>query len=162
MTEPIIRPMTADDRAAVIAMVLHSDPWIRLGYRQADWDRYFCPTPAGRETYVVDANGTVVGIAVLRPNFLAGDYLELLGVGGGVRGKGLGQRLLQHVESVVFARAKNLFACVSDFNEPARRFYKKQGYQDVGQLPNLLIQGSAEILIRKTTGPGRPDGDQPS
>jgi ribosomal protein S18 acetylase RimI-like enzyme len=63
--------------------------------------------------------------------------------------------LLAHVEASVFARAKNLFACVSDFNDQARHFYKKQGYQEIGPMPNFLIPGSAEILLRKTSGPAR-------
>jgi hypothetical protein len=54
---------------------------------------------------------------------------------------------------MVFARMKNLFACVSDFNAGARQFYKKNGYQEIGPMPNFLIPGSAEILLRKTMGP---------
>jgi ribosomal protein S18 acetylase RimI-like enzyme len=162
MTDLTIRLMTADDRPAVIAMLLKSDPWKRLGYGQADWDRYFAPLPVGRDTYVAEMQGKIAGVAVLRQKFLLGDYLELFGIAQTARGKGVGEWLLAQIEALVFARAKNLFVCVSDFNEPARRFYKKHGYQEIGPLPNLLIQGSAEILIRKTTGPGRPDGDQPS
>ncbi len=103
----------------------------------------------------MDQNGRVAGIAVVRQKFLLGDYLELLGVADWARGKGLGGRLLAHVEAVVFERTKNLFACVSDFNDQARHFYKKQGYQEIGPMPNFLIQGSAEILLRKTSGPAR-------
>jgi ribosomal protein S18 acetylase RimI-like enzyme len=91
----------------------------------------------------------------VRQKFLLGDYLELFAVADWTRGKGLGKRLLEYVESVVFARARNLFACVSDFNTQARAFYQKHGYQEIGPLPNLLIPGSAEILLRKTTGPAR-------
>ena len=71
------------------------------------------------------------------------------------RGKGMGTQLLRHIESLVFARTKNLFACVSDFNKGARDFYKKQGYQEIGPMPNFLIPGTAEILLRKTMGPTR-------
>jgi hypothetical protein len=60
-----------------------------------------------------------------------------------------------HVESLVFARTKNLFACVSDFNKGAREFYRKLGYHEIGPMPNFLIPGSAEILLRKTAGPAR-------
>jgi ribosomal protein S18 acetylase RimI-like enzyme len=63
--------------------------------------------------------------------------------------------LLAHVETLVFARVNNLFACVSDFNDQGRRFYKKQGYQEIGPMPNFLVSGSAEILLRKTIGPAR-------
>jgi ribosomal-protein-alanine N-acetyltransferase len=47
---------------------------------------------------------------------------------------------------------------VSDFNEPARAFYQKHGYQEIGPMPNFLIPGSAEMLLRKTAGPARQKG----
>ena len=155
MTDPIVRPMTAEDRLAVIELLVDSDPWNRLGYQAKDWDSYFTPLPQGRDSYVVDQNDKVAGIVVIRQKFLLGDYLELLAVADWARGKGLGGRLLAHVEATVFARAKNLFACVSDFNDQARRFYKQQGYHEIGPMPNFLIPGSAEILLRKTSGPAR-------
>jgi ribosomal protein S18 acetylase RimI-like enzyme len=155
MIDPMVRPMMEDDRAAVIALLADSDPWKRLGYRASDWDGYFTPLPQGRDSYVVDQNGKAAGIAVVRQKFLLGDYVELLGVAAWARGNGLGRLLLAHVEAAVFARTKNLFACVSDFNDQARHFYKKQGYREIGPMPNLLIPGSAEILLRKTSGPAR-------
>jgi len=155
MTDPIVRPMTVEDRAAVIELLADSDPWKRLGYQASDWDAYFTPLPQGRDSYVVDQNGRVAGIGVVRQKFLLGDYVELFGVAGWARDRGLGRLLLAYIEAVVFARAKNLFACVSDFNDHARHFYKKQGYEEIGPMPNLLIPGSAEILLRKTTGPVR-------
>ena len=103
----------------------------------------------------MDQNGRVAGIVVVRGKFLLGDYVELLGVADWARGKGLGGLLLSYVEALVFVRVPNLFACVSDFNDCARHFYKKQGYEEIGPMPNLLIPGSAEILLRKTTGPVR-------
>ena len=155
MTDLSIRAMKPEDRASVIALLQNSEPWTRLGYQAGDWDVYFTPTPQGRDSYVAVLDGTVAGIAVVRQKFLLGDYLELFGVAEWTRRKGLGKRLLEHIESVVFARAKNLFACVSDFNTQGRAFYKKHGYQEIGPLPNLLIPGSAEILLRRTMGPAR-------
>ena len=155
MTDLSIRAMHSEDRAAVIALLQNSEPWTRLGYQAGDWDVYFTPTPQERDSYVAVLDGTVAGIAVVRQKFLLGDYLELFGVAEWTRGKGVGGRLLEHIESVVFARANNLFACVSDFNIQGRAFYKKHGYQEIGPLPNLLIPGSAEILLRKTMGPAR-------
>lgn len=155
MTDLTIRRMKPEDRPAVVALLLDSEPWKWLGYTAADWEQYFAPIPQGRDSYVADLDRNVAGIAVVRQKFLLGDYLELFGVASGARGKGLGKLLLAHVESIVFARAKNLFACVSDFNEGARRFYKKQGYLEIGPMPDFLIPGSAEILLRKTTGPTR-------
>lgn len=155
MSSQSIRPMRPDDRDTVIALLGDSDPWKTLGYDQEDWGRIFCPTPQGRESFVGEIEGRIAAIAIVRPKFLLGDYLELLGVAAWARGKGMGKQLLTHVETSVFARTKNLFACVSDFNQGAREFYMKQGYQEIGPMPNFLIPGTAEILLRKTIGPSR-------
>ncbi|HEY6262930.1 MAG TPA: GNAT family N-acetyltransferase [Nitrospiraceae bacterium] len=155
MSDPTVRPMTVEDRAAVMQLLADSDPWKRLGYQVRDWDGYFTPLPQGRDSYVVDQNGQAAGIAVVRQKFLLGDYVELFGVADQARGKGLGTLMLAHVEAAVFARVKNLFVCVSDFNDCARHFYKKQGYSEIGPMPDFLIPGSAEILLRKTSGPER-------
>ena len=150
-----IRQMLPDDRETVIRLLAESDPWKTLGYDDKDWSRIFCPVPQGRESFVAEMNGKITGIAIVRQKFLLGDYLELLGVAGWARYQGTGRQLLAHVEAVVFARTKNLFACVSDFNTGARDFYRKQGFQEIGPMPNFLIPGSAEILLRKTAGPAR-------
>ena len=155
MTEYLIRNMCLDDREAVVHLLGESDPWTTLGYTKDDWNRIFCPLPQGRESYVIELDRRVAGVAIVREKFLLGDYLELLGIAGAARGKGLGGKLLAQIESIVFARTKNLFACVSDFNQSARAFYNKQGYQEIGPMPNFLIPGSAEMLLRKTAGPAK-------
>jgi len=157
MTAPslAIRSYKPEDREAVIRILGESEPWKTLGYTAADWERLFDPLPQGREGFIVEADGAVTGLALLRQRFLLGDYLELLAIAPWAQGKGLGGTLLAYLENVVFARGKNLFACVSDFNHGARRFYERHGYREIGPIPNLLIQGSAEILLRKTTGPAR-------
>ena len=158
MTGQSIRPMRAEDRETVIRLLADSDPWKTLGYVEKDWSRIFSPLPQGRESFIAQAGGRVAGIAIVRQKFLLGDYLELLGVAEWARHQGTGRQLLAHIESLVFARTNNLFACVSDFNTGARGFYRKQGYQEIGPMPNFLIPGSAEILLRKTAGPARPSG----
>jgi GNAT superfamily N-acetyltransferase len=150
-----IRPYKTDDRAAIIAMLTASEPWKTLGYGAPDWEKLFNPLPEGREGFVIESEGTVAGFALLRPKFLMGDYLELLVIAPSARSLGLGSALLTHIEGVVFVRTKNLFACVSDFNAGARQFYAKNGYQEIGPMPNFLIPGSAEILLRKTAGPAK-------
>lgn len=152
---PSIRLYRAEDREAVIRMLAGSDPWKKLGYGAADWERLFESSSREREGFVIEADGAVAGLALLRSRFILGEYLELLAIAPQTQGKGFGGFLLAHLEELVFARGKNLFVCVSDFNSGARRFYQRHGYQEIGPIPNLLIQGSAEILMRKTTGPVR-------
>ena len=150
-----VRPYTVDDREVVVRMLADSDPWKRLGYTKADWERLFQSGPEGRDSFVIESRGAVVGLALLRQRFMLGDYLELLAVAPWSQGKGFGSALLQHLEAVVFRRVRNLFVCVSDFNVDARRFYARHGYKEIGPIPNFLIPGSSEILLRKTTGPAR-------
>jgi ribosomal-protein-alanine N-acetyltransferase len=150
---PSIRSYQPGDRDAVIRMLADSDPWKRLGYTAVHWERFLHPLPQGREALVIERARGVAGVAILRQRFLFGDYLELLAIDRSAQGQGLGRMLLAHVEAIVFARVKNLFLCVSDFNGGARRFYQRYGYQEIGPIPNFLIPGTAEILLRKTTGP---------
>ena len=150
-----IRAYEPADRHAVVAMLADSEPWKTLGYGETDWTKLFDPLPAGRDGFVIESDRDLAGFALLRQKFLMGDYLELLVIAPAARGKGLGSALLTHLEGLVFARAKNLFACVSDFNKDARKFYGKNGYQELGPMPNFLIPGSSEILLRKTSGPAR-------
>jgi [ribosomal protein S18]-alanine N-acetyltransferase len=153
--ERTIRAYRAEDRQAVVAMLVGRDPWQRLGYAAADWERLLAVPLAGREGWVIERSAQPAGFALLRVGFLLGDYLELFVVAADDEGTGLGRELLEAVEQAVFARSRNLFVCVSDFNTAARRFYEHLGYQDVGLLPDLLVAGSAERLLRKTTGPAR-------
>lgn len=150
-----LRDFAPRDRPALTQILVTSEPWLTLGYGAGDWERLFSAIPSSREGYVIESDGIATGVAVLRPRVLLGDYLELLAVAPEKRGQGMGAALLAHVEEVAFARAKNLFACVSDFNDGARRFYEHHGYKLIGAIPDLVVVGHAELLMRKTTGPVR-------
>jgi ribosomal protein S18 acetylase RimI-like enzyme len=135
-------------------MLTASEPWITLGYRATDWKALFDAIDTGdrREAFVIGLPAAVLGAAIVRRQFLAGDYLEMLVVAPEARRLQLGRSLLAFLEARVFSRANNFFLCVSDFNEGARAFYRRLGYQEVGPLPDLLVAGRAEILMRKTKG----------
>lgn len=150
-----VRPYKPDDFAAVVRLLADLDPLKRLNYSASDWERLFGTSLQGREAFVIETGGSVVGVGVLRQRFLFGDYLELFAIAALAHGRGYGRALLAHLESVVFRRAKNLFVCVSDFNHQARRFYERNGYTEIGPILHLLIPGSSEILLRNTTGPAK-------
>ena len=113
------------------------------------WKKVFAAPLQGREAFIMEIEGRAEGVAVLRPKFLLGDYLELLAIAPAARGRGHGRTLLTYLEGLVFKRVNNLFLCVSDFNDRARTFYNKNGYAEIGPIPDLLIPGAAEILMRK-------------
>jgi ribosomal protein S18 acetylase RimI-like enzyme len=46
-----------------------------------------------------------------------------------------------------------VFLCVSSFNERAQKLYQRLGYERVGELPDYVVKGYSEILMRKTRGP---------
>jgi len=150
-----IRSYKPDDFAAVVRMLADLDPWKKLSYNASDWERLFEMPMQGREAFVIEAGGSVVGVGVLRQRFLFGDYLEIFAIAASAQGRGYGRALLAHVEGLVFRRARNLFVCVSDFNHRARRFYERNGYTEIGPILHLLIPGSSEVLLRKTIGPAR-------
>ena len=150
-----VRPYGAEDQAPIVAMLCAQDPWRRLGYTEADWRRILDHPLRGRDGWVIEDSSSAAGIALLRANFLVGDYLELFAIAAGAHGRGLGAALLAAVERIAFARGRNLFVCVSDFNHRARRFYARHGYEQVGTLPDLLVTGSSELLLRKTSGAAR-------
>jgi len=150
-----IRELAPHDRPVLTQILVESEPWLALGYEAKDWEHLFSSIPVAREGYVIESNGAASGIAVIRPRVFLGDYLELLAVAPDKRGQGMGAALLTFVENVAFARAKNLFVCVSDFNDGARRFYERHGYQLIGPIQNLVVAGRSELLMRKTIGPVR-------
>jgi [ribosomal protein S18]-alanine N-acetyltransferase len=153
--KPTVRAYDAEDRDSIVSMLADRDPWRRLGYTGSDWQALLTPPLHGREGWVLERGGEAAGIALVRLQFLRGDYLELFAIAPGCERQGFGRLLLAEVEHKVFARTRNLFVCVSDFNHVARRFYARGGYQQVGAIGDLLTAGSAELLLRKTIAPRR-------
>src|SRR5437899_9092327 len=120
--------------AAVVRLLADLVPLERLKYAAADCERLFEMPMQGRDAFVIEAGGSVVGVGVLRQRVLFGDYLELFAIAVSAQGRGYGRALLAHLERVVFQRAKNLFVCASDFTHQARRFYERDGYQEIGPI----------------------------
>ena len=156
MSQPVIRAMQADDREAVVHLLGESDPWRTLGYSKDDWNRIFCPTPQGRDCYVALLNGQVAGVAIVKQKFLLGDYLELLGVADWARKEGSRQSAVRaHRRSSSLTGPRTSLPVCRISTNRRDPFTSKHGYQEIGPMPNFLIPGSAELLLRKTAGPAR-------
>ena len=155
---PLIRLLATDADAHQCAEIMASnDPWRRLG-RSFDESLRIVRDPA-REVYVAlephtaAAQARVAGfvIVIMRGAFVG--YIQSVAVAGPWRGRGLGSALIAFAERRVFRDEPNVFICVSSFNAGARRLYERLGYQVVGELPDYIVRGHAEILLRKTIGP---------
>ena len=136
----------ADVLGALLAGI---DPWKAHGRTAAVMaDRFRRDDPsAGR--FAIRAEGEIVGAVVVRFPFLRGAYLETLGLAETARGRGIGRAIIEWMEQEIAGEAANLWLCVTDWNEAARRFYRANGFSEVGLLPDLSVEGMTEVFMRK-------------
>jgi len=89
----------------------------------------------------------LIGFAWVLPRGAFGrfPYLRLLAVDAKAQGSGAGKALLDAAEEAM-KPARQLLLMVSDFNTGAQRFYRRQGYAQVGNCPDFLVDGIAEQL----------------
>lgn len=152
-----IRPLANEAEAELCArMMEQSEPWQSLGIAYGtllDLMR----NPA-RERYVATLDRRIAGSMVINMSGTLAGYIQSICVDPVNRSCGIGRLLMTHAEARIFRDTPNVFLMVSDFNAAARRFYERLGYQSIGAIPEFLIAGRAEILMRKTVGPIRQYG----
>lgn len=125
-------------------------------------DRYFSGEGTARKAvlegmgqeyfYVALADRECVGFFYIIPNgaFHGFPYLHLIAIKEEYRGRGMGAVLLQRAEEVAFQMADKLFLVVADFNPDGKRFYERNGFRQVGDIPDLYRPGITEYLMMKT------------
>ena len=133
------------------------EPWRGLGFSAEALGRFLRRSARGGQVWVATAGarGPVLGLLVLQPGVLLGNFVALLAVRPEVSGRGIGRHLMIHVETKTFAKHRWFFVSADIANAGALRFYRKLGFKRVGRLPDLIRAGRTEILLRK----GR-DGDR--
>lgn len=147
-----IRSLKDTDEAETCArMMADSEPFITL-QRGYDTSLRLVSDPS-KEVYLALVDNEIVGFVVLVMNGAFSGYVQSICVAPDWRNRGIGSRLMSFAEKRIFAETPNAFLCVSSFNEGARRFYERLGYEVVGELKNYLISGHSEILMRKTIAP---------
>ena len=58
--------------------------------------------------------------------------------------------LLDYSEWIASEMADKLFLVVADYNPEAKRFYERNGYHQVGEIPNLYRPEITEYLMAKS------------
>ena len=101
--------------------------------------------------YVALIEEACVGFTYIIPKgaFHSFPYLHIIAVKEDYRGRGIGKALLDFSESIASKMADRLFLVVADYNPDAKRFYERNGYRQVGEIPNLYRPGIAEYLMTK-------------
>ncbi len=101
--------------------------------------------------YVALIGEECVGFTYIIPKgaFHSFPYLHIIAVKEEYRDKGIGKLLLDYSERVAFEMADKFFLVVADYNPDAKRFYERNGYQQVGKIPNLYSPGITEYLMAK-------------
>jgi ribosomal protein S18 acetylase RimI-like enzyme len=143
-----IVPANAADREWAALLMAGSEPWTTLRRsletcREVLDDREF-------QVFIARLDRERCGFLILDPRGVAGaPYLKSIAIAESARGRGLGSALIRFAEDRVRPHSRYLFMCVSSFNEGARRLYERLGYECVGELKDLALEGASEFLLCK-------------
>ena len=101
--------------------------------------------------YVALIGEACIGFAYIIPKgaFHSFPYLHIIAIKEEYRGQGIGKALLDYSERIASEMADRLFLVVADYNPEAKRFYERNGYQQVGVIPDLYRPGITEYLMAK-------------
>ena len=101
--------------------------------------------------YVAFIGEECVGFTYIIPKgaFHSFPYLHIIAVKEEYRNKGIGKALLDFSENIAYEMADKFFLVVADYNPDAKRFYERNGYQQVGEIPNLYRSGVTEYIMAK-------------
>jgi ribosomal protein S18 acetylase RimI-like enzyme len=128
-----------------------TEPWLTLG-RTFDESLTLVSDP-DREVYVAIDDSGVTGFLILQMRGTFVGYIQTVAVRADQRGHGLGTELIEFAEQRIFRDYPNVFMCVSSFNPRAKDLYLRLGYTQIGDIPDLIVRGHSEILLRKTVAP---------
>lgn len=143
------RPLIPSDITVLAPALAAMDPWRRLGFTASGLAAYLGREDPALTRMVMVQDGVAVAVLALRNPWLRGPSIELLAVLPAGQGGGFGRTL---VEWAAVQGGGNLWACVSAFNLSARAFYTHAGFVEVAPLPDLVAEGSDEILLRRRLG----------
>ena len=144
-----IAPACAEEREWSARLMASSEPWITL-QRDLAGCRAVLERP-GTELFIActTASEPPLGFVLLAEYGFAGSpYVASIGVSPQAQGRGVGGQMLAFAESY-FPGRHNMFLLVSSFNPRAQAFYRRHGYEFVGELKNYIVHGHSELIFHK-------------
>ncbi len=143
-----IKPLDKEEEIEICAgLMAFADPWktLRIPLSQIKdtlRDDFY-------ESYVAYVGEQIAGVAIIQMKGVCTGYLKSIAVKKEYRRQHIGSLLMDHIEERIFSVHKNVFLFVSSFNENAKRFYRRRGYEVIGIVEDYVLPGYDEILMRK-------------
>ncbi len=151
-TKIFIKPLDTEQEITECAsFISNTEPWniLKITAEQLEntlRDRFY-------ESYIAYVGDEIAGVAIIQLKGVCTGYLKSIAVKEKFRKNKIGSLLMDYIEKRIFSIHPNVFLCVSSFNEGAKRFYIKRGYNEIGIIKDYVVEGYDEILMRKSKGP---------
>ncbi len=147
-----VRPLDLSDIPAVARLVAATPLWQRYGVTVESASAALREGAARGDALRVAVRAEeLAGFCWVLPRGMFGrsPYLKWIGVAPGAQSAGLGTTLLRAAEAAAAATRPELSLLCSDFNAGGQRFYEREGYARVGELPSYVLPGVNELLYFK-------------
>jgi GNAT superfamily N-acetyltransferase len=141
-----LEPPDAASAGQVAEAICRLDPWLTLQTRPERLRALLLREDPHCYRHIMRLEGALAGVVVIRSPWLYGPYLNLLAVLPPYQHSGIGSAILAWIAG---AAEGNLWVCASEFNARAIAFYERHGFHRVALLPDLVVPGFAEVLLRK-------------
>ena len=101
--------------------------------------------------YVALIGEACIGFTYIIPKgaFHSFPYLHIIAIKEEFRDPGVGKALLGFSKRIASEMADKRFLVVADYNPDAKRFYERNDYRQVGEIPGLYRPGITEYLMAK-------------
>jgi GNAT superfamily N-acetyltransferase len=141
-----VTPELADVLGPAIAGI---KPWTSLNFPSELMTAFLKNEDPALHRQAVFVDGAPAGVVAVRERWLRGPYLQLLALLPPYQGQGLGAALLEWYAQQAGPHERWLWLCCSMFNTRALAFYQRHGYEQIAVLPDQIVDGMNELLLRK-------------
>lgn len=142
-------PMTAELADRLGPAIAGMEPWSLYNRSAAYMTGVLAnPDPAVR-CRAVHIRGELAGAIAIRSPWMAGPLLQLLALLPPFQCKGHGGTLVNWFAALAKPNQRWLWLAVTAANGRAFAFYKRHGFEEAARLPDLMQDGSLEVLMRK-------------
>ena len=145
-----VEPVDPAHAAELGAAISRVGPWAHYGRSAEQVARSMTRWDKGIACYQIRCGDELAGGVVIHPNWLIGPYLQMLAVRPEFQNIGIGARVLDWYEAEARAhKLRNIWLCVSGYNNSATKFYSRHGFVMTAVLDSLIQRGEDELLMRK-------------